>query len=188
MKNDSISPDARNLEDAFFARQNAKLLERLREMARHKERREALRQVVPSADDALLDHLIAIDLEPATILALVLVPLAMVAWADGSVDPRERAALLKAAEERGVAEGSPAREMLEGWLEKRPDPHLLDLWKRYARGIWGTLGDGERRLMHDRMMGLARGVAEAAGGFLGLGNKISPAEKAILDDLEQALI
>jgi hypothetical protein len=37
------------------------------------------------------------------------------------------------------------------------------------------------------MMNLARGVAKAAGGFLGLGSKISAAEQAVLDDLDQAL-
>jgi len=30
----------------------------------------------------------------------------------------------------------------------------------------------------------ARGVAEAAGGFLGLGDKISSEERAVLEDLE----
>ena len=55
------------------------------------------------------------------------------------------------------------------------------------RAIWGSLGEAERRAVHSRMIELARGVAEAAGGFLGLGSKVSPAERAVLEELERAL-
>ncbi len=187
MDSHPFNPDARSLEEAFFAKRNAELLENLRQKARQEERRQAMREAVPNADDALVDHLLDIGLNPETVLALVLVPLLLVAWADGKIDHRERTALLKAAEERGVAPGSLSNQILWGWLEHRPEPQLLEAWKRYARAIWGTLGETERHAVHARMIGLARGVAEATGGFLGLGSKISPAERAVLDDLEQAL-
>src|SRR5262249_44776310 len=110
-----------------------------------------------------------------------------VAWADGSIDRREREALLKAAEERGVAPGSTPRQVFEEWLDHRPGPALLESWKRYARAIWGTLEDKGRNEKPAGMIGPARGVAEASGGFLGLGSKISPAEHAVLDEVERAL-
>jgi len=181
------NPDARNLEEEFFARESAALLEKLREQGRQKERRAALREVAPNADEALLDHLIALDIEPGTVLALTLVPLAVVAWADGAIDARERAAVLKAAEERGVTPGTPARQLLERWLEHRPGPRLIDTWKQYARGLWGTFDDAQRQAVRERTIEMARGIAEQTGGFLGLGSKVSPAERAVLEDLEQAL-
>src|SRR5262245_60472249 len=187
MERHTTNPDARALEDAFFARQDAKLLETLRQQARQKERRAALRETLPNADDALLDRLLDLGIGPGTVLAVILVPLAAVAWADGSIDDRERAALIRAATERGVAPGSPAMTLLEGWLAHPPDAGLLKVWKHYVRALWGSLGDAERGAMHDRMIGLARGVAEAAGGFLGLGSKISPAERAVLEEMDQAL-
>ena len=187
MDNHPLNSDARSLEEAFFAKKNAESLEKLRQKVRQEERRQAMREAVPNADDALVDHLLEIGLNPETVLALILVPLLLVAWADGSIDRRERDALLKAAGERGVAPGSLSRKILEGWLEQRPEPRLLEVWKRYARAVWGTLGETERRAVHARMIDLARGVAEAAGGFLGLGSKVSPAERAVLDDLEGAL-
>jgi tellurite resistance protein len=187
MESRPLNPDARSLEEAFFAKQNAELLEKLRKEARHKERRQALREMVPNADDALLDHLLTIGLGPETVLALVLVPLVAVAWADGRIDPRERAALLKAAEERGVAPGSHSRQLLEGWLGRRPEMQLLEVWKRYVRALRDSLDETERIAIQSRVIDLARGVAEAAGGFLGLGSRISPAERAVLDELEQAL-
>jgi hypothetical protein len=187
MENHPTNPDARALEDAFFARKDAKLLEALRQRARQVERRASLREAVPNADDALLDRLLELGMGPETVLAVVLVPLAAVAWADGAVDDRERAALLRAAAERGVAPGSPGMTLLEGWLERPPGKELLKVWKTYVSALWGSLSDVERRAMHDRMIGMARGVAEAAGGFLGLGQKISAAERAALEELEQAL-
>lgn len=186
-KSRTPNPDARALEEAFFAKQDALLLDKLRKEARQKERRRALREVVPNADDALLDRLLELDLGPETVLALILIPLVSVAWADGRIEARERAALLKAAEERGVKEGSPARRLLESWMERQPGTKLLDAWKRFVPVIWSRLEEAERRTVHARMMDLARGVAEAAGGFLGLGSKTSPAERAVLDDLERSL-
>src|SRR5262245_32900984 len=161
MDHHQLNPDARSLEEAFFAKRNAEALEKLRQKARREEQRQAMREVVPNADEALVDHLLDIGLKPETVLALVLVPLVTVAWADGSIDRREREALLKAAEERGVAPGSTPRQVFEEWLDHRPGPALLESWKRYARAIWGTLEDKGRNEMRARMIDLARGVAEA---------------------------
>lgn len=44
--------------------------------------------------------------------------------------------------------------------------------------------EAKRALSHD-LLGRARAVAEAAGGFLGLG-KISSSEQAVLTELERA--
>jgi len=179
--------DAYALEEAFFARENAKLLERLREQAAQEKRREALRAVMKNADDALLDRLTALGIGPETALAITLVPLAAVAWADGAIDLKERRAILDAAEERGVAPGAPAHALLVSWLERRPGSELIEMWRRYVRTIWAELSPGERDDLRNRMLGLARGVAEAAGGFLGLGNKVSPAEQAVLDEIAKTL-
>jgi hypothetical protein len=43
-----------------------------------------------------------------------------------------------------------------------------------------------RQRLRDEVMGRARAVAEAAGGFLGLGRKVSAAEEAVLRELAQA--
>ena len=100
-----FNPDAKSLEDAFFARENAALLEAMRKKAAHKERLDALRGVMPNADDALLERLLELGVSAQTILAMLLLPLARVAWADGVIDAKERAAILKAAEERDIRRG-----------------------------------------------------------------------------------
>jgi hypothetical protein len=117
---DKLNSAARALEDAFFAKENARLLQQLRERARQQERRAAMREVVRVDDEALIDHLIVLGLEPETVLALQLVPLAAIAWADGRIEPRERAAVLKAAAAKGVTPDSVAGQMLDSWLGQRP--------------------------------------------------------------------
>ena len=181
-----VNPDARNLEEEFFAQENRRLLERLKEKQDRDARRSALREVMPNADDDFVDHMLQLGIGPEMILAITLVPLVTVAWADGNVAARERDAILKAAEERGVEPGSAAREVLESWLGHKPGAGLLQAWKRYVRTLASDLTQVDRDRVREHSMGMARGVAKAAGGFLGL-SKISPAEKAILEELEQSL-
>jgi tellurite resistance protein len=187
VERDNLNDAAKTLEDAFFAKENARLLQQMRDRARQQERRAAMREVVRVDDDALIDHLIALGLEPETVLALQLVPLAAVAWADGQIEPRERDAVLNAAAAQGVAPDSVAGQMLGNWLVQRPNAELVDAWKRQMRALWPSLSPKERDEIRASALERARSVADAAGGFLGLTSRISPQEKAVLDDLARVL-
>jgi len=187
MSNPPINPDARSLEDAFFARENARLLEDMRKRSELQERRDALRQVIKGADDALLDHLLALGVNAETALAMSMLPLVRVAWADGVIDAKERAALMKAVEQRGVLPGTPGHELLSSWLERKPGDAIEAAWAKYIQSLWPSLTQHERDELRERLLRLAQGVAEAAGGFLGLGSKVSAAERAVLDEIETAL-
>ena len=48
------------------------------------------------------------------------------------------------------------------------------------------LDQSSRGALKNELLGRARTVAEAAGGFLGLGNKISAEEARVLDELAAA--
>jgi tellurite resistance protein len=183
MANHTINPDTKALEDAFFARESERLLRELRAKAEREQERAALKEAIRGADDALIDHLLDLGVNSRTVLALGIVPLAAVAWADGRLDPREREAILRAAQERGVIQGAAGHEMLETWLKDRPGPTLVDAWKKYVSGLWAQLDGTEKRELAEEILGSARSVAEAAGGFLGLGKKVSEAEAAVLDEL-----
>ena len=187
VESDNLNNSARLLADAFFAKEDARLLQQMRERARTQERRAAMREVVRVDDEALIDHLIALGLEPETVLALQLVPLAAVAWADGQMEPRERDAVLKAAAAHGVAPGSVAGQMLDKWLAHQPGAELVDAWKRHMRALWPLLSPKERDEIRVSALDRARSVAEAAGGFLGLTSRISPEEKAVVDELSKTL-
>lgn len=174
------------LEEQFFARQERELLGRMRAEAAEKERRQALAEASGIEDRAVLDRLAALNLDGSTIAALGLVPLVEVAWADGTLHERERDAVMQAAEAHGVAPGSAAHDLLEGWLSQRPGRELLEAWRAYVSALAELLDETERRALRQDVVSRARAVAEAAGGILGLG-RISDAEEAMIAELEQAL-
>jgi hypothetical protein len=181
-----LDKQAKDLEDAFFAKESERLLRELQAKAKVDEKRKALSAVVEAQDPAIIDHLLELGVGPESVMAVGLVPLAAVAWADGRLDDKERKTILKAASERGIEPGSANYTMLEFWLKERPDQRLLDAWKKYARAIFKELTEHERVVMRESIVGKAREIAEAAGGFLGI-QSISPQEKALLEELEKVL-
>ena len=182
----SLNKDARALEDAFFAEQNRRLLEQLQEEARTAERREMLKAALEIEDGALLDRLIELDMNVESVVAFGLVPLVEVAWADGEIQNAERKAILGALAAKGAEPGGIAYQLVENWLAAKPEPELLETWRHYAAAIGEALEPERRESLKRAIMDQTRAVAEAAGGFLGLGSKISDAEQAKLDELEWA--
>jgi hypothetical protein len=187
MADDLFSERKKSLEEEFFARQNEKLKRELREKEQGKARKDALAAASGIQDERVIARLVALDIESETLAALSLVPLVEVAWADGSIDEKERVAVLAAAQKQGLAPGKAAYRLLESWLAERPREELMTTWKEYAAALASRLGVEERRALREEIVGRARLVAEAAGGLLGLGSKVSRAEEAVLRELEQAL-
>lgn len=176
----------RALEEAFFRRQEALQRQRLHEKREREAAREALAGRCGLDDAALLDRLVAAGIRAETVDALVIVPLARVAWADGALDARERAALLRAAHESGVAEGSAGHALLESWTQHPPDPDLVDAWRDYVHALACSLAPEPYRALADRILANARAVAAAAGGFLGIA-AVSKAEEAALAEIAAEL-
>lgn len=171
-----------------FGPEHATLLEHFRKKTGREARRDALREVVRIPDQAFLDRLLAMDIGPEKALTLRIVPLVFVAWADGAPDERERAAVLRAAAAQGLVAERVSRDLLAGWLARTPDPRLLEHWKREVGRVWNRFTTDEQLKMRHNLLGAAREVAEAAGSFLGLTSGISAAEKAVLSELERALL
>ena len=175
------------LEEAFFAKHNEALLRRLREADAMATRRQTLAAASGITDDAVLDRLMGLGLGSETVAALSMVPLIVVAWADGGIDERERTAILSGAVETGIAKDGPGYEVLGQWLRQPPSPELLAAWEAYIGAAADALDQPARRTLKDDLLSRARRVAEAAGSFLGVGRMVSPAEGAVLKRLEAAL-
>jgi hypothetical protein len=187
MSNDFLGDRKAGLEDAFFAQQDAVLRRRLGEADETKAKREALSAASGIKDDAVLDKLLAQKVTGATVAALSLVPLVMVAWADGSLDDKERSAILFGAEQAGLGKEHASYQLFEGWLARKPPPELVATWKEYVSALSATLTVHAREALKLELLG-RRAVAEAAGGFMGMGQKMSAAEAAVLGELEQAFV
>ncbi|MGG5886389.1 hypothetical protein ACLF3G_04560 [Falsiroseomonas sp. HC035] len=186
MSHEFLDDRRRALEEAFFAQQTEAWRRQQREAAEAMTKREALEAASGITDTAVLDRLLALGLDGSSLAALSVVPLVLVAWADGSLDAKERAALLAAAAEAGVSPQGAGYQALTQWLTAPPSPVLLDAWTDYVRASAARLDAPARAALQAEILGRARRVAMAAGGFLGLVDPVSPAESAVLAKLEAA--
>jgi hypothetical protein len=174
------------LENVFFERENEKLLTKLRDEKQLAAQRQALFDVTKIQDETVLDHLIEVGIRAETWLAISLLPLVEVAWADRIVQDEQRAAIMKAAEAHGIKAGSDAGDLLQEWLTTRPRPKVREVWMEYVEAVSAVLSGAAREAMREETLEMSKAVAEAAGGFLGLGHRISHVEQQTLDDLERA--
>lgn len=176
----------RSLEEEFFARQNQELIQKLKAEKSRAETKTQLSQYTGIKDDAVLESLLNQQIQPSTVVALSFVPLVLTAWADGAIEPAERNAILKATAEQGIDANHPAYELLSTWLEQAPDSHLFETWKTYVKGLGQSMEPGTFQNLKTHIMQRTRAVAESAGGYLGLGSKVSAQEKEQMAKLESA--
>lgn len=175
-----------SLEEEFFARINKELIEDFREKKSRDDARQELTNLSGIQDEETLNHLLDQGINPSTMASLMLAPLVLVAWADGDVDAKEREAILRAVSEKGLDPFHPAYKLLDSWLNITPDQKLFTTWKTYIQSLSETMDRPSFLALKKEILGRAKEVAEAAGGFLGFGRKISGAEKEELERLEEA--
>jgi len=185
MSDELLGDRRRALEDEFFRREDAALVERLRSEKERAAAREELSGASGISDTKILDALLDVEVSASGLTAFALVPLVEVAWADGKLDGNERASILDAAEKQGVLAGSDARELLEHWLDSPTAPSLLRAWIEYTKELCTEFGQKRKDALCKEVIGRARAVAESAGGLLGIG-AISSDEQEVLRLLEAA--
>jgi hypothetical protein len=176
----------KSLEDEFFRREDQRLLARLQELQSAEMNREALAKASGITRPDVLDKLLQLGIRAETLAALSIVPLVEVAWADGTLDAKERRAVLDHAADAGIASGSTAAGLLQAWLERRPERKLLDAWTALVHALRDEVGPEESARLRTELVDRARAVARASGGVLGMGSKVSSAEDAMLAHLEGA--
>ena len=176
---------SRQLEDAFFLKEDKKLIEKYQQLKKMEETKQKLSELSGVKDEAILKRMIELNIRPETLTSLLMVPLVEVAWADGEVDEKEKQAILSAAEKKGIKKAVLNTTCWNGgWLTSRK-PRF---WKRgfITRARFANGCSLPNARPSNDLLGRARAVAEAAGGFLGLGNKVSDEEESVLQKLETA--
>lgn len=186
MGKDSFSGRRNELEEKFFRERDAELLRAMREKTATMERRKALTEASGIEHEELLDQLDQLEISAETLAALSLVPLVAVAWADGKLDEKEREAILASATQVGLKAGHPGHELLGEWLRRKPEKKLASVWHDYIGALCDVLTPEAKAELQEDLVGRTRAVAEATGGILGLGSKISKSEQAVLDELASA--
>jgi len=172
------------LENEFFFRVDQRLLADIRADFERMATKAALQAASGINDNRLLDELLSTKVTPLTLSAVSLIPVVLIAWADGQVDAKEREAILKVAMEEGVNNASPALNLLESWLDHQPSPELAASWWHYITYVCHSLTTEARSVWLNHLIDQAKVVAKASGGFLGIG-AISAEERRIIESLEQ---
>jgi hypothetical protein len=190
MDKDIFKERERSLEEEYFRKQDAKLLEKLRERGKVEEIAEALAAKLAVGDPELLGRIIALGVTLETGGAFLLAPLVQVAWGAGSVTDRERETVLRFATDRGIEKGSAAYAQLVEWLRARPGDQFFDTAIEAIKVGLSVLPSAERAERVKRIVDACREVAGASGGLgrlLGLGTGISSDEESILEAIASTL-
>ncbi len=114
------------------------------------------------------------------------VPLVLVAWADGAVQAEEREEILATVAAAGIEPHDARYPVIEHWLKHRPGAGMLEAWRHYVHGLCLQMDRPEVEKLRQEVLARARKVAEAAGGLWGFGDKASAAERTLLEKLDRA--
>jgi hypothetical protein len=183
---DSIHRRGRTLEELYFAKRNHELRETLRRQLAVETAQRSLASALDTADDQILHQLVEIDSGTMVPAVLALLPMVEVAWSDGEVSREEQQAVFHAAEWMGVAANSPIYALLGSWLKQRPSAEVISAWRSYMRSHCATLSPESVARIKAGVLARAETIAFAAGGILGVGNKVSDEERTYLDELAHA--
>jgi tellurite resistance protein len=178
--------DRSDEEELYFAAQDQEARRRLRDKlagnAAGLEEQQRIAQSMGTSDVSVAEKVKALGFDGDSARVFDLVPLIHVAWADGSVQRGERAAIFKVLQKRGIEQDSEASRTIASLLEERPS----DGWMRQSlavlRELTGGIGDRSQEIVD-----LCIGVATASGGLLGLGKKIDADERVLIEEIVAAL-
>jgi len=190
MDKDSFKERGRSLEEEYFKKHEAKLVEKLRERAQLDAIAEALAVNLHVDHPELLRRIIALGITSETGAAFLLAPLVQVAWGEGAVTDRESETVLRLAASRGVEKGSAAYKQLETWLSQRPSDALFDASIEAVKTGLSVLTPAERADRIKRIVDACHEVASASGGLgrlIGLGSGVSSEGEALLDGISSKL-
>lgn len=177
----------RSLEEKYFREKEKELIDRLKRKSARDESRKALSQAVGVTDEAILQTLEEMGYDREVVTVLHFFPLVAVAWADGELSGQERAKILESARAWGVQEGTAADAKLKQWLDSQPSATTIRHTLTVIRDIVQFRGAVKQEQYRADITKLCEAVAEASGGVLGLGRRISPAERQVIDRINREL-
>ena len=180
------------MEADYFRKEEARLLEKLRQRANLDEIAGALRDMLQVDNPELLNRVRELGITAETAAAFLVAPLVQVAWAEGKVRKDEHEAVMKLAHGRGVEAGSAAEQQLHDWLATRPADALFDASIEVLRAAFSVLPGHERHERINAIVDACRIVAEASGSEiahqLGLGTGVSRSEASLLEAIRERLL
>ncbi len=117
--------------------------------------------------------------------ALATLPLVQVAWADGTIQAKERERVLRAADE-ALGLGEEGARLLQDWLLHRPSDAYFAAGRRLLRSFAVTPRSGFDEPLLRKVLALAEEAAKAARGWLSWFG-IGAAERRVIESLRAEL-
>ena len=179
--------ERRPQEEEYFRQRERSLLERMHQRAAIEAELEGIRSAAGVADDDIAQAVRELGYQPEAVPLLYLAPLVQVAWADGRLTARERQYIEAAARARGIEAGSAAHQQLVQWLEAAPSDGCFRRTLQVLRRLLYALPAVERAAGEREVLVSCYGVAGASRGLLGLGPRLSAAERSLLETIEAEL-
>ncbi len=176
------------LETVFFRKESDRLLAAMRERDTRHSQFEALSEVLGLRDPHIIDPLLDIGLKEESVTALLMAPLVAVAWADRTLDNEERHFILEAENDFGIEPQSEAGKLLSVWLEHRPHRGLIDAWSAYVSELCRVLKAVERVRLREDVVRWSWRIASAVEKSFLRGGAPTRAERAVLEQIEQAFL
>jgi tellurite resistance protein len=177
----------RHLEEKYFREKERELIEKLKQKASKEAARKALSEAVGVSDEGILRTLEEMGYDREVVIVLHFFPLVAVAWADGDISKEERKKIVATARAWGVHQGTAADKKLHEWLRSKPDETTTNRALRVIRDIMKFRGPDKQADYHENILQLSEAVADASGGLLGLGRKISAAERKVIERVAKEL-
>lgn len=187
MTQDSLKERGRAFEAHYFNKLSQDKAKKLKEALQKEQELQDLQKQTGIEDARLLEGIMQQGIHPSQLSALTIFPVAYVAWADGKLDEKERAAIVKACNECGIDQSSPAMELIDSWLEQAVDETMFLLWTDWIKSIFAQMELDHAKGLALNIKNKARSVASASRSFLGFGAKISDSEERALLKIESAL-
>ena len=175
-----------NDEDRYFQEQYATMRQARRIEIDRAAREAAVEQRISERlqldDPRLAGRIRSLGFDGNTARVFDLLPLIHVAWADGKIQQAERERIMEILRARKIGPGSEAGLFVEALLETRPTDEFMNESLAILRDVLaGRVGGAST------VVDLCLAVADAAGGFLGLGGRVSDEERALLEQIASDL-
>ena len=189
MTKDIFRDRERGEEDAYFRKQDAKLIAKLRQKAQFSEIAHALAEKLHADEPALLERIQKLGVTLDTGSAFILAPLVEVAWIDGDVSHAERDTILHIAKQHGVEPGSTDYHQLLDWLAHRPSDEVFQTALEAIRIGLSVLSPDESEQRIATMIKACEDVAQAAGWIDQLFHldRFSSSESAVIAAIRRQL-
>jgi hypothetical protein len=180
---DVFSDRERAMESAYFQKKDQELIEKLRQRAALENERRQISEELGNLDEELIDALQNLGFTRETLPLLHLTPLVQMAWAEGKVTGSERNLIFEIAQKHGVSGETPAFQKLNEWLEYKPSEQFFEHARTAIYLVNQTLPPDKQAVTTDDILTYCTRIAEASGGILGVGKKVSPEERELLEKI-----